>query len=45
MGQAAGRAAGAMQMIDGAQKCSNFYDYTSTLWICEINCKCLAYVK
>lgn len=34
---------GVMQTTDATQKRSKFYDYTSTQWICEINCKCLQY--
>lgn len=34
---------GVMQTTDAIQKRSKFYDYTSTQWICEINCKCLQY--
>lgn len=34
---------GVMQTTDATQQRSKFYDYTSTQWICEINCKCLQY--
>lgn len=34
---------GVMQTTDATQQRSKFYDYTSTQWICEINCKYLQY--